>query len=46
MAKAAKPTKSVKKSSTEGMFKLNMTFEEAIKLAVTTPLPKKKKAKK
>jgi hypothetical protein len=43
-------TKSTKDKKPEEFVKLNMTFEEAIKLAATTPLPahlkKNKKAKK
>ena len=49
MAKATKPEtpKSKKRSDAEGSFRLNISFEEAMKLAATTPIPKtKKKAKK
>ena len=44
MGKATKKTtkKAVKK---EPPLKLDMTFEEAIKLSIQTKLPKKKKAK-
>jgi hypothetical protein len=35
-----------KKKVKENLVKLNMTFEEAIKKALNTPLPKKAKKKK
>jgi hypothetical protein len=44
MAKATK--KAAPKSPKEKPLKLDMTFEEAMKLAATTPPSKKKKAKK
>jgi len=46
MAKAAKTkTDDIKRDSSEGRIKLNMTFSEAIKLAANTPKPKKKAKK-
>lgn len=42
MAKATKPKTSDKKDEP---VKLNMSFEEAMKLAATTPKPKKKAKK-
>ncbi len=44
MAKSKKKTKKINKYDIP--FKLDMTFEEAIKLAVSTPLPKKLRKKK
>jgi hypothetical protein len=40
MAKAKRPIKKEQPTA------LNMTFEEALKKALNTPLPKKKKSKK
>jgi hypothetical protein len=43
MAKSVKPKKEVKKAPKDELIKLNMSFSEAIKLAVNTPPIKKKK---
>jgi hypothetical protein len=43
MAKPSKPKKEAKKAPKEGPVKLNMSFGDAIKLAVNTPPVKKKK---
>lgn len=40
------PSQSQKIEKEKGVGNLNLTFEEAIKKALTTPLPKKKSAKK